>query len=539
MESNKPTRIKRRRDPLSPMPILDKKLLVGTLRERGIILKEKQIDVFYQLLHRYHYPSLSDFVKLYYKSSNSTNKPKQKQKSGVTNDDSALTAQVMKRPLKNPISSHNMLNCQLPKAFLDFLADPMNDFTTITSSIASKHTSLDNTTTKLAIRLQDDHVVESVIMRHMNKSGSRATLCVSSQVGCAMGCTFCSTGTMGIRGNLCQGEILEQIVHADCILAEESAELNMGHTVKTMRSGMNQSLEIPKMIRNVVFMGMGEPLNNYENVLEACRGMIDNRRWNLAHGKVTVSTVGVTPKMRQLTKDLPEINLALSLHAPNQPMREVIVPTAKMYPIEDMIEALDEHMMVPTKSRIAEGASPTVDQRKNASKRKRAMIEYVMLEGPTSTFECAHQLGKLCENRHLVVNLIPYNKTDVKDELRCPSQEHIKEFQRIVSSYGSLCYVRKTMGADIAGACGQLVKEQESNSIGDIEDGPSMLMNESKESKNKVKEVGRMKKSLEKRTKETFIQSFDNWVTPLSYATLLAASCLVASSLLLVSSRRR
>ena len=101
------------------------------------------------------------------------------------------------------------------------------------------------------------------------------------------------------------------------------------------------------------------------------------------------------------------------------------------------------------------------EQRKSASKRKRAMIEYVMLEGETSSFECAHQLGKLCENRRLIVNLIPYNQTDVKDKLRCPPREHIEKFQDIVRSYGSFCYIRKTMGADIAGACGQLVVEKE------------------------------------------------------------------------------
>jgi len=130
-------------------------------------------------------------------------------------------------------------------------------------------------------------------------------------------------------------------------------------------------------------MGMGEPLNNYDNVLTACRAMIDRRRWNLAHGRVTVSTVGVTPNMRRLTKDLPEVNLALSLHAPNQPMREAIVPTAKMYPIQDMVDALDEHMMTLVKKKSsATSTDGTFDdnalERKSASKKKRAMIEYVM-----------------------------------------------------------------------------------------------------------------------------------------------------------------
>lgn len=118
-------------------------------------------------------------------------------------------------------------------------------------------------------------------------------------------------------------------------------------------------------------------MNNYDNVIAACRAMIDRRRWNMANNRVTVSTVGVTPKMRQLTKDLPEVNLALSLHAPNQPMREAIVPTAKMYPIQDMVDALDEHMMALLKPKSEDGVFG-VDERKTISKKKRAMIEYVM-----------------------------------------------------------------------------------------------------------------------------------------------------------------
>ena len=190
-----------------------------------------------------------------------------------------------------------------------------------------------------------------------------------------MGCTFCATGTMGIRGNLCSGEILEQVVHASRILVKES---NGGNKTK------------PDLIRNIVFMGMGEPLNNYSNVLTTCRALIDRRLWNLAHNRVTVSTVGVTSSMRDLTRDLPEVNLALSLHAPNQAMREAIVPSAKGTPIESLIDALDEHMMAFAKREQSEnpqessnnqnrtGEAFLIEERVTASKKKRAMIEYVM-----------------------------------------------------------------------------------------------------------------------------------------------------------------
>jgi len=119
----------------------------------------------------------------------------------------------------------------------------------------------------------------------------------------------------------------------------------------------------------------GEPLNNYNNVIGACRALIDCKRWNLAHGRVTVSTVGVTPKMRNLTRDLPEVSLALSLHAPNQAMRSAIVPAAKNYPIEGLIDALDAHMMAMSTKNGKKGGGK---DRIQASKRKRAMLEYVM-----------------------------------------------------------------------------------------------------------------------------------------------------------------
>lgn len=241
-------------------------------------------------------------------------------------------------------------------------------------------------------------------------------------------------------------------------------------------------------------MGMGEPLNNYQNVLTTCRALINRKLWNLAYNHVTVSTVGVPSKMKALTRDLPEVNLALSLHAPNQRMREEIVPSARGTPIESLIEALDEHMMAILKQRRRDAGNPqgsdqdvtsssvksaveddefNEEERVSASKKKRAMIEYVMLTGDTSTIEAAHQLGQLCKGRHLVVNLIPYNKTNVKDKLSCPSEEHMQEFRNIVSSYGSFCTIRRTMGADIAGACGQLVVEEEEKkqkAVLDIED---------------------------------------------------------------------
>ena len=340
---------RRSRDPPSPNSILDRKALEKALDAANIALKKRHIDSFYQGLHRQHYPPLGEFVETYYRNESKQNLP------------------VPPLPLKNNVSNKKNRNkLQLPKALLDFLKDPDNGFVTLTSTVDDARTSADGATTKLAVKLHDGHLVESVLMRYVSKDGSRASLCVSSQVGCAMGCTFCATGTMGIKGNLTTGEILEQIVHADSILANEAA------TVKENVKAKNLDL-----VRNVVFMGMGEPLNNYENVVEACRALIDRKRWNLAHGRVTVSTVGVTPRLHDLTRDLPQICLALSLHAPNQKMRSAIVPAAKAYKIEGLIDALDRHMMASTQKKY-DGAEFTREERIKESTRRRAMIEYVM-----------------------------------------------------------------------------------------------------------------------------------------------------------------
>ena len=303
----------------------------------------------------------------------------------------------------------------------------------------------------------------------------------------------------------------------------------------------------------------GEPLNNYDNVVAACKGLVDCRRWNLRHERVTVSTVGVTPKIRKFTEDMPELALALSLHAPNQSARSAIVPAAKAYPIEGLIDALDNHMMSDFANKKTSNTSNTVggyseEQRKSASKRKRAMIEYVMLEGETSSFECAHQLGKLCENRRLIVNLIPYNQTDVKDKLRCPPREHIKKFQDIVRSYGSFCYIRRTMGADIAGACGQLVVEKEQNSSSrpvadDIEDiGRSGKGDNEKGGKtsNKVarkSESSSLADELSRKGSETDCGGcsveIEAWIKPLALATALAAGAFAISTIFILTKRKR
>ncbi|CAM9880906.1 unnamed protein product, partial [Hapterophycus canaliculatus] len=193
-------------------------------------------------------------------------------------------------------------------------------FAVLTSTVVETQRSEDGTV-KLLVRLQDGQMVETVIIQH-NGTHPRTTLCVSSQVGCQMACTFCATGTMGLKGDLSAGEILEQVLHASRV----------------------------SPIRNVVFMGMGEPLNNYDAVLASIRGMSDGRMFKLSPRHITLSTVGVVPRMKQLTVDAPETQLALSLHAPNQELRNKIVPSARAYRLDKLMDALDGHLRGPATS---------------------------------------------------------------------------------------------------------------------------------------------------------------------------------------------
>ncbi|KNC81211.1 hypothetical protein SARC_06458 [Sphaeroforma arctica JP610] len=297
----------------------------------------------------------------------------------------------------------------------------VSKFTLMTTTVVEAVTSGDNAVTKLVIQLQDGLKVETVIIRHgavtaHNPHGEkRTTLCVSSQVGCKMGCTFCATGTMGEIGDLCAGEILEQLIHA-----RQWAEVS-----------------------NIVFMGMGEPFNNYKQVVSAVNCMIDGRRFKIAPKRVTVSTVGVIPKIYAFIEDLPMCNLALSLHAPVQEQRMTIVPSAKAFKLPALMEAMDEYIK---------------------RTRRTVLIEYVLLAGINDDVETAHNLGKLLQPRkdNVTINLIPYNTTNVSDPYKPPAYPTIQAYIDIVmGEYGCYATVRKEMGGDIAGACGQLVVSKE------------------------------------------------------------------------------
>ena len=335
------------------------------------------------------------------------------------------------------------------------LAGVLDDYFTAMTTKVVKHVpnSIEGTGAKLEVELQDGLRVETVIIEHVDtrtKGGPRrrSTVCVSSQVGCKMGCTFCATGTMGLVSHLTAGEICEQVLHAVHYASRDAP------------------------VRNVVFMGMGEPLDNYENVLAAVRTMNRQHAFNIALKRITVSTVGVVGAIERLAADCPDVNLALSLHAPTQETRLRIVPSGSAYPIERIIGAIDHHGDLTG---------------------RKVMIEYILIDGVNASVEHAHQLGQLLQGRRVTVNLIPYNPTGIgeKHGFRSPSEETCKAFQDTMLKYhgfdGRHIYttLRRSSanGRSVEGACGQLViksiedaksasgaEEREAKQLQDIED---------------------------------------------------------------------
>ncbi|PCI24360.1 23S rRNA (adenine(2503)-C(2))-methyltransferase RlmN [Candidatus Peregrinibacteria bacterium] len=263
-------------------------------------------------------------------------------------------------------------------------------------------------TQKILFKANDGKMIESVLMRHLHE---RNTVCVSSQVGCAMACTFCATGKMGITRNLTADEIVMQVVYFQKKMANEG-----------------------QRIRNVVFMGMGEPLNNYENVMEAVRVLNDQKKCAIGIRHLTISTCGVVPMIEKLIKDPLKMNLAISLHAPNDKLRSSIMPINDAFPLAELMKVLRKYQAV-TNNRI--------------------FYEYVLLKGVNDSLENAAELGKLLQGTNAHVNLIPYNP-GADDAYEAPANNANRRFQKAIEEFGVPVTVRVTFGQDIDGACGQL-----------------------------------------------------------------------------------
>ena len=269
-----------------------------------------------------------------------------------------------------------------------------------------RHQVSSDRTEKLLLELREGDLVECVLMRETD----RATVCISTQVGCGMGCIFCASGLDGIKRNLSTGEILEQVLRIDRLLSKE------------------------ERITNVVVMGMGEPLANLRSLLPALDTLNEKGGMGLGARRITISTVGLPEKMRELARHGTPYNLAVSLHAPEDSLRTEIVPTNKRTGITAILEAAEEYFQVTG---------------------RRVTYEYVLLAGRNDGPEQARQLAKLLRYHAAHVNLIPMNPVAPID-LSAPAEPRTKMFVEMLEHGGINVTVRKRKGADIDAACGQL-----------------------------------------------------------------------------------
>jgi 23S rRNA (adenine2503-C2)-methyltransferase len=289
-----------------------------------------------------------------------------------------------------------------------------------TLSLRSEETSDNGQTTKFLFETHDGKLIESVIMRHLS---GRNTLCVSCQAGCPMGCSFCATGKLGLFRNLTAWEILEQFDFVQKRLVSED-----------------------RKIRNVVFMGMGEPFLNYENLKMAILVLCDQKKYDVSNRRITVSTCGIVPGIEKFAEDFPQVSLAVSLHAPNDETRKSIMPVENTYPLADLMASLDRYV-----------------EKTN----KRVFYEYIMISGVTDHPRFATELAELLRGRLAHVNFIPYNPGEgiMGNGMLPTSKLLVKKFQDTLEKAGIPSTVRHTMGDDIDAACGQLAMKEKGESL--------------------------------------------------------------------------
>ncbi|ACL21866.1 radical SAM enzyme, Cfr family [Desulfitobacterium hafniense DCB-2] len=273
-------------------------------------------------------------------------------------------------------------------------------------------------TRKFLFRCADGETLECVLMDYdRRKNRDRHTVCVSTQIGCAVGCAFCATGLGGWRRNLSPGEILGQVLDITYLMRQEDPDFQ---------------------VTNIVFMGMGEPLLNYEAVLKAIELLNDPEGQGIGMRRMTISTSGVAPKIRQLAKDNPQVGLAVSLHSAHNTTRDQLIPMNRKYPLEELMEACGDYTTLTN---------------------RRITFEIALISGQ-ATLEAAQAVGHLLKGQLAHVNLIPVNPVAGTGMAR-PTAKEVQQFAQSLESMGIPVSVREEKGTDIDAACGQLRRQLE------------------------------------------------------------------------------
>ena len=300
---------------------------------------------------------------------------------------------------------------QLPKKLREELTEA--GYTIGSAKETHSVVSEDGDTTKLLLELSNGSSVETVLMQYEpTKIGGhpRSTICVSTQIGCAMGCVFCATGQMGFETNLKAEHIVSQVIHFAELLEKRGEH-----------------------VTNLVFMGMGEPMANYDEMIRAVKILTHDRGFGLGQRHITISTIGITSGIEKLAEEDLQIGLAISLHAPNNDLRKKLVPTAGPNSVEDII---------------------TSGRKYFKKTGRRVTFEYALMEGINDSPEIAEELSRLLRGNGSHVNIIPINPT--AGDFKRPSEKNVLEFERILKKSGVNCTVRVEKGTEISAACGQL-----------------------------------------------------------------------------------
>lgn len=325
---------------------------------------------------------------------------------------------------QSPTSFEDMR--QLPAALR---ADLAGRFTLDAATEVRRVASDDGGTTKLLLRMSDGTLIETVLMQYPEpgERHPRSTVCVSTQAGCAMGCVFCATGQMGFERNLKAEEIVTQVLHIARLLRERGEH-----------------------VTNVVFMGMGEPLANYAETIRAVRLLTDPKAFGLGQRHITISTVGLIHAIDRLAAEGLQVGLAISLHAPDDTLRQRLVPTAGPTSVGDLVSAARRYF------------------KKTG---RRVTFEYALIAGQNDSEENARELARLLHGSGAHVNLIPVNPT--AGGFGRPPRRTVLAFERVLREAGINCTVRVEKGSEISAACGQLRTDESNQFVSESEISPS------------------------------------------------------------------